>query len=101
MPNYNGGRFIEKSILSFIDNQYTNKELIIFDSKSKDDSHTIIERYSNDLKSIKWLNSGPDRGISEAINTRELMKLLITVLLMLISLLMPAILNLWFRLRVM
>jgi glycosyltransferase len=54
--------------LSFIDNQYIDKELIIVDSKSSDGSHAIIERYSNDFESIKWLNDCSDRGISEAIN---------------------------------
>jgi glycosyltransferase involved in cell wall biosynthesis len=68
MPNHNGGKFIEKSILSFVDNQYTNKELIIVDSKSSDDSHTIIKKYSMTFESIKWLNNSSDRGISEAIN---------------------------------
>lgn len=67
MPNYNGANSIEESIKSFLDNEYMNKELIIIDGKSVDDSHSIIKEYSEQFNCIKWINIS-DKGISDAIN---------------------------------
>jgi len=67
MPNYNGEQTIESSIQSFIDNNYINKELIIVDGKSTDNSHVIIEEFTKKYHFIKWIDS-VDYGISDAIN---------------------------------
>lgn len=67
MPNFNGEKTIEDSILSVVNNKYSSKELIIVDGKSTDKSHDIIERYIEKYDFIKWIDI-KDRGISDAIN---------------------------------
>jgi glycosyltransferase involved in cell wall biosynthesis len=67
MPNFNGGKTIEDSILSVVNNNYSSKELIIVDGKSTDKSHDIIQRYTEKYDFIKWIDI-KDRGISDAIN---------------------------------
>lgn len=69
IPSYNGGKYIEKAILSFINQEYPEekKELIIVDGKSTDNTHEIIRKYCNTHTNIKWLNI-KDRGISHASN---------------------------------
>ncbi|NRD31330.1 glycosyltransferase [Shewanella sp. DC2-4] len=67
MPNYNGDKFLERAIVSFINSSWLNKELVIVDGKSTDSSHTLISKYVEKNKNIIWLNN-PDDGISDAIN---------------------------------
>ncbi|MFW2555402.1 glycosyltransferase [Aliarcobacter butzleri] len=67
MPNFNGAKTIESSILSVINNEYSNKELVIVDGKSTDESHVIIQKYTEKYDFIKWIDI-KDRGISDAIN---------------------------------
>ncbi|AIT08978.1 hypothetical protein LO80_02620 [Candidatus Francisella endociliophora] len=67
MPNFNGEKTIRSSILSFVRNQYFNKELIIVDGKSSDSSHKIIKEYVKEYEFIKWIKVN-DKGISDAIN---------------------------------
>jgi len=67
MPNYNGERYIERSIRSFLNSGYPNKELIIIDGKSTDKSHSIIESHVECSPFIK-LYKEKDLGISDAIN---------------------------------
>lgn len=66
MPNLNGDKYLEKSILSFLNQDYENKELIIVDSSSTDDSHNIILKYADNNK-IKWIKE-KDKSLSDAIN---------------------------------
>lgn len=65
LPNYNGEKYLEKAIQSFIDQDYCNKELIIVDGKSTDNSHNIIKRFI--CEKIIWINE-LDNGISNAFN---------------------------------
>jgi glycosyltransferase involved in cell wall biosynthesis len=67
MPNYNGEKFIEKSICAFINSSWKNKELIIVDGKSSDSSHSIITKFVNNNDNIIWVEK-LDNGISDAIN---------------------------------
>lgn len=67
MPNFNGAKNIESSILSVVNNEYSNKELVIVDGKSTDESHVIIQKYTEKYDFIKWIDI-KDRGISDAIN---------------------------------
>lgn len=67
LPNFNGGKYLEKSIQSFLDQDYNNKELIIIDGKSTDASHQIIENFSNLYSNIIWIKE-QDKGISSAFN---------------------------------
>ena len=65
VPSYNYGQYIEETILSIIDQDYSNYELIIIDGGSDDDTSKIINKYR---KKIKFYISEKDNGQSHAIN---------------------------------
>ena len=45
IPNYNGERFLVQCLNSVIKQNYDNKEIIIIDDGSTDESRKIIEKY--------------------------------------------------------
>ncbi len=67
LSNFNGDKYINLSIDSFLSQNYNNKELIIVDGKSTDESHKIISNYNDKFSNIIWVTD-IDSGISEAIN---------------------------------
>ncbi len=64
-PNYNQGEFLERTILSVIEQKYPNLEYIIVDGGSTDTSVGIIKKYQQQLH--YWI-SEPDKGMYDAIN---------------------------------
>lgn len=62
-PSYNQGKFIENSIESVLNQNYSNFEHIIVDGGSDDDTIDILKKYPH----LKWI-SEKDKGISDALN---------------------------------
>jgi glycosyltransferase involved in cell wall biosynthesis len=62
---YNGAKVIEKSVGSFLNQNYGNKELVIVDGGSTDGTVSIIKQFDN--PSILW-KSEPDKGVYDAMN---------------------------------
>lgn len=67
MPNYNGGKYIKEAIECFLAQVYQEKELVIVDGRSTDDSHKIIRSFAEKNKNIIWVRE-KDSGLSNAFN---------------------------------
>ena len=65
MPSFNHSKYIEKSILSVINQNYKNKELIIMDGGSTDNTLNILKKYH---PYIKYWVSEKDDGQCDALN---------------------------------
>lgn len=65
VPNYNGGATIEATLVSLLDQQYPNLEILVVDGGSTDNSVEVIRKYEDKLA---WWVSEKDRGQSQAIN---------------------------------
>lgn len=63
-PSLNQAAFIEKTILSVLNQDYPNIEHIVMDGGSTDGTLDILQKYSDNLI---WV-SEPDKGQSDAIN---------------------------------
>ena len=63
-PSYNQAQFIERTILSVLNQNYPNLEYIIMDGGSTDNTVEILKKYSD---KIIW-KSEKDNGQSGAIN---------------------------------
>ncbi len=64
IPTYNCGQYIKKAIDSVLEQPYQDKELIIVDGDSKDNTLELLKSYGN---KIKWI-SEKDNGQADAIN---------------------------------
>lgn len=63
-PNFNGGMYLEETILSVLNQNYLNLEYIIIDGGSSDNSIDIIKKYEHKL--FYWI-SEQDNGLYDAI----------------------------------
>lgn len=64
-PSFNQGQFIEKTILSILNQNYPNLEFIIIDGGSTDNTIDVIKKFE---KHLKYWVSELDQGQSDAIN---------------------------------
>lgn len=65
MPSYNQGQYIERAIVSVLNQDYPCTELIILDAASSDNTLDIIKKYES---KITYWRSHKDGGQSAAIN---------------------------------
>ena len=64
-PNLNGEKYIEQTIKSVINQDYSDIEYIIIDGGSSDNSHKIIKKY---LDRIKYFKVRKDKNMYEALH---------------------------------
>jgi glycosyltransferase involved in cell wall biosynthesis len=65
IPSFNQSEFLEKTLLSIINQNYPNFEIIIIDGGSTDDTLSIIHKYK---AYISYWVSEPDKGQAAALN---------------------------------
>lgn len=65
IPTYNSGEYIKKALESVVDQTYKNREILIIDGKSKDNTLQIVEMFADPLIQVI---SEKDNGIYDAIN---------------------------------
>lgn len=65
VPSYNQGHYLDETLRSIFDQEYSNIELFVVDGGSSDNSEEIIGKHE---EKINWWTSEKDSGQSEAIN---------------------------------
>ena len=63
LPVYNMEKYIERAILSIINQSFTDFEIVIINDKSKDNSEYIIKRMQLDIHKIRIINHINNLGI--------------------------------------
>lgn len=62
MPAYNSAEFIEASVKSVLDQNYTNWELLVVDDASTDDTPNILQKFSEREKRIRLIRNESNQG---------------------------------------
>ena len=53
ITSYNKANYIEECITSCIKQDYSEKEVILLDNNSEDDSNIVFRKYEKDIKIVK------------------------------------------------
>jgi len=67
LPVWNGEQYLAEAIDSVLAQDYANKELIVVDDGSTDNTSAIIEKYAPHIRSITQINSGLGASRNSAI----------------------------------
>jgi glycosyltransferase involved in cell wall biosynthesis len=65
VTTYNQGRFIEETILSALNQQYVDREIVVVDDGSSDDTPERLHKFRDQIVYIRQEN----RGVAESRNT--------------------------------
>jgi glycosyltransferase involved in cell wall biosynthesis len=65
IPSYNQAAYLEKTILSIVNQHYPNTEIIVMDGGSTDGSLAVLEKYRQFIDTVRI---GEDEGQADAIN---------------------------------
>lgn len=68
IPVYNVEKYIEKCLLSILEQDYTDYEIVIVNDGSKDQSGRICDEYAGEHKNVTVIHT-PNGGVSKARNT--------------------------------
>ncbi len=69
IPNYNGERFVARTLESVLNQTYQNFEIIVVDDYSTDGSPEIIGRYCEKEPRIRLIRLPENKGVANARNT--------------------------------
>ena len=69
MPVYNGGKYLEKTLQSLVNQTFTDFEIIIVNDGSTDGSARIISRFMEKDRRIRTITHDQNRGLSATHNT--------------------------------
>lgn len=70
-PSLNQGDFIEDTICSVLSQQYPNLEYVIMDGLSKDNTLSILKKYTTELKWVSEKDQGQTNAINKGINNTD------------------------------
>lgn len=68
MSVYNSEKFLDESILSILEQTFTDFEFIIIDDSSTDKSKDIIQKYAKEDKRVNFIQNKENKGLTKNLN---------------------------------
>ncbi|MCB2312380.1 glycosyltransferase [Clostridium tagluense] len=75
IPTYNQTEYLEKALMSALNQTYTNIEIIICDDSTNDEVEKMVTRYTANHKNIKYYNNGGPLGQRGILNGQKCFEL--------------------------